>query len=370
MKNTKVAVICLSSQQSAWTDHFATIVDGLNKYGVITEAYTSHQGKKSFEALSPPLNSNIYCYEYSKTSIKRSIINILKISNSINKGNVDVVLVYGESPQHFLAALLLRKPIISHIADPIAHSGVGLTTKILFRLTKAYYLLFTSYIFVASSDVRMQVLNSFPIICFFKSIRKKIVEIRFAELSQFSKISKVILKRTPELKYDFVFFGRCEPYKGIDILLEAVNRLFSNGHRLKILIISKNFSYDTNDTISVVKDYLSNEDLGELIASSRWSIFPYLTATGTHTIHVSNNFGVPVIASKVGCFKDYIFHGTNGVLIDPNSVDALYEAMLHALNGDISTLRSLELSNWSNNYFSNNFATKQLIEVIKRIIKL
>jgi len=132
-----------------------------------------------------------------------------------------------------------------------------------------------------------------------------------------------------EKKYDYIFFGRLEEYKGIDVLLDLV-KYYKNK---KFLIVGRGpmereikncKKYTCN--LEFINEYVPNYELAEYIASSKCVLLPYRSATGSQTVQIANYYGVPVIATKVGCFEEYITND-NGWLANDTSVKAFVEIM-------------------------------------------
>jgi glycosyltransferase involved in cell wall biosynthesis len=194
--------------------------------------------------------------------------------------------------------------------------------------------------------------------------KDKLSVVRFANLMQ---IDKPICnqKNSNQKDWDFIYFGRAEPYKGIDILFEAISLLSEKNIYPKILIISRNFSYKLiPDGVEIIKDYLSHEELASYISRSKWGVFPYTDATGTHTVQICNQCGVPVLASSVGSFEDYIIQDVNGALVPKSDPVALSLKIRSIMIGEIKTLERNHLIEWSSEYFSNFQSTIQFRKIL------
>ena len=87
--------------------------------------------------------------------------------------------------------------------------------------------------------------------------------------------------------------------------------------------------------IEFVNEYVSNRQLAEYIMTSRYVILPYRNATGTQTIQLANYYGKMVLATKVGCFTEYIKEGINGYFIDDNTKESLIVAMRKRLEYNV-----------------------------------
>jgi glycosyltransferase involved in cell wall biosynthesis len=366
----KIASICLASQQSGWSDHFATMMDGISKTDYVTTVYTSQQAAKSFDIISSE-KINLIKFEYNKKNIFASIIQLYKIGKDINMKKYDAVFFYGESPQHLIVMLLINGAIVSHIADPNPHSGVKILNRILFKITHVAYLIKAKKIFFSSNAVLKQFELKYKYLINNKKFKQKLNTVRFANLIQFEDVYNVENNKNnkkPKI-WDFIYFGRDEPYKGLDILIDAIIHLENLGKRPSILIVSRNFIRDKKpNCITVVNDYISHEELATNIYNSKWGIFPYIDATGTHTVQICNKFGIPVLATNVGSFQDYIVETTNGALVEGGNYLALADKMLNIMNENIISLSGYDLQIWANDYFSNTKSTSEFKEIIQQAI--
>jgi glycosyltransferase involved in cell wall biosynthesis len=130
---------------------------------------------------------------------------------------------------------------------------------------------------------------------------------------------------------EILFFGRIEEYKGIDTLIKAYEVLKKENLNIKLIIAGKgevdeNLKNKINDLEIIFKNYwLSNEELCELIKECDILIAPYKKATQSGIISTALAYGIPVIATKVGSFEEYIEDGKNGFLINVDDFQALAE---------------------------------------------
>jgi Glycosyltransferase len=121
---------------------------------------------------------------------------------------------------------------------------------------------------------------------------------------------------------DVLFFGRLENYKGIDTLVKAYEVLKKENLKIKLTIagrgkIDKDLENKINKLGIIFKNYwISNEELCQLIENSDVLVAPYKNATQSGMVGVALAYGVPIIATNVGSFSEYIKDGVNGFLID------------------------------------------------------
>lgn len=131
-----------------------------------------------------------------------------------------------------------------------------------------------------------------------------------------------------------LFFGTIRPYKGLDLLLEALSRVPAMS-----LTIAGEFWEDITiyedminrlglgERVTIRPGYVAAKDVADVFASSDCLILPYRSGTGSIVQDVGFRFGVPVIATRVGSIADGIDHDTNGWVIDTPSVDDIVSAL-------------------------------------------
>jgi glycosyltransferase involved in cell wall biosynthesis len=147
----------------------------------------------------------------------------------------------------------------------------------------------------------------------------------------------------------FLFFGFIRPYKGIDILVEAFNKVSEKNNDVLLLIVGENFFstkkrkkkkqlfYKENSKIKFIDRYVANEEVGSYFDMADAVVLPYLKATQSGPLQIAYAFDKPVIASNLPAFRDCIEDGKSGYLFKPGDPDDLARAMEQFLK---SPLRS------------------------------
>ena len=135
-----------------------------------------------------------------------------------------------------------------------------------------------------------------------------------------------------------LFYGSIRPYKGLNILIDAVdilkNKSFLN---FKVVVagsgIIANKAKLVNDkTYIIINRYISNEEIVALNKQARIIVCPYISASQSGIVMTTFLFGKPIIASDVGAFKEAITDMYNGLLITPNSAEDLANSINKLLN--------------------------------------
>lgn len=131
---------------------------------------------------------------------------------------------------------------------------------------------------------------------------------------------------------DFIlFFGRIKKYKGVDLLLDAHQRM--NGSKPKLVVAGKGdwwfdpTPYEEDPDILFHRTYIENESLIGLIQRAQFIVVPYRDATHSAVIATAYAFDKPVVASDVDGLKEVVIDQQSGRLVQPSSVDSLKDVM-------------------------------------------
>lgn len=123
---------------------------------------------------------------------------------------------------------------------------------------------------------------------------------------------RIISETPPEEEIVIGFVGRIEPYKGLDMMLNAIADFQSSfKKKVKILVMGKgHFNNDTLDLIhhpcEVHNRFLEKEEFHEGIARMDCVVLPYLTATQSGIGFLALTYEKPVIATNVGALSEIV----------------------------------------------------------------
>ena len=101
------------------------------------------------------------------------------------------------------------------------------------------------------------------------------------------------------------------------------------------------------------------------IKKSKVVVLPYKTATGSQTVQISNYYGKPVLATRVGCFNEYVKNDINGIFIEEYSYQALKNSINIVMNKDEKQFSKLILEN-----FQKEFSISKTVDKLKKILDL
>lgn len=142
-----------------------------------------------------------------------------------------------------------------------------------------------------------------------------------------------------------LFFGFVRPYKGLDVLLEAMPLVIAQ-HNATLLVVGEFWKdkeaylrqisdLNIGDNIKIIDDYVPNEDIGLYFAVADLVVQPYHSATGSGICQLAYGLKKPVIATRVGNLDEVIDDRVNGRLVPASNPETLAKALNESLQDDI-----------------------------------
>ncbi|GHT48910.1 glycosyl transferase [Bacteroidia bacterium] len=128
-------------------------------------------------------------------------------------------------------------------------------------------------------------------------------------------------------KKTLLFFGLIRDYKGLDLLIEAMNVL---DDEYQLIIAGESYgSFDkyqkqidqssATERIKVINRYIGDADIPILFSAADIIVLPYKSATQSGVIPVAYHFEVPVVTTDVGGLKDAIAGAGTGIVCQPTA---------------------------------------------------
>ena len=250
-----------------------------------------------------------------------------KLFLRISEINPDAIIT---TKPFYLAGLQLykfREKTTFIVHDPFPHIGNfslrdSFFRWLCFRLTK-----------------KIVILNPVQLETFCESYRIRRQDILLNSLGTYDVLNVFRQNGKPEcpIENNILFFGRFAPYKGIDYLCKAMEKVLNIipdatltiAGRGKMSFDSK--AYESMKNVNIINRHIPTEELVMLIERSTVVCCPYIGATQSGVVMTSFTFHKPIVATKVGGLESYIENGETGILVPPRDVDALANALVNVL---------------------------------------
>ena len=134
-----------------------------------------------------------------------------------------------------------------------------------------------------------------------------------------------------------LFFGRIWQYKGLDYLIRSqplINREFPDA---KIMICGQGENFQryrklmsNPDKFIVHNRWITDDERSDFFQRASIVVLPYIEATQSGIVPVAYAHAKPVIATRAGGLPDVIEDGRTGLLVDPEDVVQLANAICAA----------------------------------------
>lgn len=141
-------------------------------------------------------------------------------------------------------------------------------------------------------------------------------------------------------------FGLIRPYKGVEVLLDAVTHI-PRSVPLTVLLAGEPWgglgaalerrlqAADLAGRVVVSLGWVPEAEIGVWFAAADAVVLPYRSATGSAVAAQALAAGLPLVASAVGGLADVVEDGVNGLLVPPGDAGALAAALVRIADGGV-----------------------------------
>ena len=216
----------------------------------------------------------------------------------------------------------LRKKIVLTVHDPIPHSTAICNTKQVLLNRKLGLTFFKNFI----------ILNKTQQDDFIRTNKLQKKNIYNSQLGRYDYLKMYQTEHNDTKKY-ILFFGQIASNKGLDILFPAMKELHKTHPNIRLIVAGKGqFSFDITpyedvEYIDIRNYFIPDNELAQLIHNALFVVCPYKDATQSGVVMSAFAFNKPVIATNVGGFPEQVIHNQFGLIVAPNNVQALTNAM-------------------------------------------
>lgn len=319
--------------------HEVVVLYLLSKYGMHTTIFNVHELKpecKIYKALDYPEMvgfsnympiGNVYIANDTEgTTNFKSFKLSLEIMRFIRKQKADVVhYVEDMSLMHVFPMWQFRKRLVVTIHDGQPHTGeknwkCTFVRNVMKRYVKKFILL-----------------NQAEKKVFSEGYGVPMSHIYGSHLGYYDMLHSYGDPSVKQQDY-ILFFGRISPYKGVEYLLQAMEKVHEKHPGTKLIIAGKP-NYDIQwevfrsfDYIEIRDRFIELDELADLIRGAKFTVCPYTDATQSGVVYSSFALNTPVIATQVGGLPEMIDDGFTGQIIQPKDANAICDAICSYLD--------------------------------------
>ncbi len=133
-----------------------------------------------------------------------------------------------------------------------------------------------------------------------------------------------------------LFFGQIKKVKGVDLLINAFNRIARENPDLDLVIAGRPWKVDINEYLKLIEEdvknrihlrlnYIPNEEVPLYFKACDITVLPYRKIYNSSVILRAFDYGCAVIASDLPTFKEFVIDGENGLLFKSEDVEDLID---------------------------------------------
>jgi glycosyltransferase involved in cell wall biosynthesis len=236
----------------------------------------------------------------------------------------------------FTILMLPRSKVIYALHDAIEHTAfVSKAEQIVYWLAKKYCMNFHLF-----SRTQKDILESlYP--------NKKCFYAPLA-LKHFGKGTIVPPQKEDVCK--LIFFGSIVEYKGLDMLIEAIEELAEEGSDNVLLTIAGRGKYwetckaliKTEKLYNLKIEYIDDSEIPNLFRSNHFLVLPYKDVTQSGPLMIAFNYNIPTIASDHPGFVEYILDGKTGFVYKNGSIDSLKQVLRNCIKMNCDNYKKMK----------------------------
>ena len=175
-------------------------------------------------------------------------------------------------------------------------------------------------------------------------------------------------------RFEFVFYGRIDDYKGLDVLAKAYKIILNDYKDIIHLTIAgsgdfSNYEEDFDDidsnNLTIINRWIKDEEVYDFFNYEKSiTIIPYKNATQSGVIPIAMTFNSLVISTNCAGLSEQVIDNYTGFLIEPNNANELAEKMIYVINNwDKAKLLSYNAKKYISDNSWNNIANKLLEKI-------
>lgn len=292
-------------------------------YGFVDTPFADRKMGKGLVGYMSGLKTNYFVYPsgFGKKTLLADLQYAWRFSRHLKNHKFDIIhLIHTGNRFSLLLMWLLRKEnLVQTLHEVTGHSGdtSSYDVKILKKLIKENIpVIFNSQV---SKDRFAAFRASVTKAPFREKLYKMIRFSLYETYHHFSQDENIEDSKTTAAPVPVILhFGRIVPYKGIDILIDAV-KILQETQPVHLVIAGGGapyFSFEGINSYEFINYAISNEEIIALIKRCTVVVCPYRSASQSGIPMTVYSFNKPIIGSSAGGLKEVIDHNVTGLLVD------------------------------------------------------
>ncbi len=293
-------------------------------------------------------------------SIKFALVDRWKLKKKLGEKAFDFCYVPMIQPWTFLVNRLVKGTrLIVTLHDPIPHSG---SSKIIEYLTVNKWV-------AAKADKLIILTEKFKqdVCRLYNKAETDVAVIPHGmfDYSQYDNGHRI--KRASQ--YNFLFFGRIEKYKGIELLIRAYSRLERENEDVSLYIVGKgSIDQYSNDlsvckSVTVVNRFVDDSEVLSFFKGQHIiTVLPYIDATQSGVAPIAMKEEALLIVTNTGGLSEQTRNGEFALLCEPNE-ESVYEAMKYAVTNYEECSKIISAAKEYADSLNWNYLAKKVIDL-------
>lgn len=279
--------------------------------------------KEIFDYLSDKIGFEIFLFNSYKMADLKNFKLLFELRTAILDRNYDVIHFVGNHRWIILLNFLLRKiPKVHTIHEPYLFDESSRYRLFRHQLKVKLLIWSKSHLIVPSVISFKRFTDHYPV------SMEQLSIIPFGPMEIYKQYSSnQIVKQTNVALY----FGNISPYKGIEILVSAMQLISRSNPNLRVIIAGAG-QLDLGKLIDlpnleIINRHLSNKEIAALNQLATIVVCPYTSASQSGVVMTAFAFDNPVVATNVAALPEFVEDGVTGVIIEPNDPQMLHQAV-------------------------------------------
>lgn len=172
----------------------------------------------------------------------------------------------------------------------------------------------------------------------------------------------------------FLFFGLVRHYKGLDLMIEAMNQLDLKSLNIRPFIVGE-FYVEKDEILDKIKPehreyyrivdrFINDDEVAEVFTLSDAMILPYRTASQSGILANAINFRLPPIVSNLPGLTEYLENRKNALIVEKENIGELQLAIKTLTDSDLLNHLSENLTALKQRLSWEQFC-EQFVEIIQ-----
>lgn len=236
----------------------------------------------------------------------------------------DVVHIVWPLNLYELVLYFLRKKMVLTVHDPAPHSGLN-TRIVRLRRWLAFHLV--PQFIILNSAQRQEFLDAYRL------SPRRVADSRISSYTYLRTVTPDDSSVPGQGSY-ILFAGKISPYKGLDYLLPAMEKVHQQCPDCRLIVAGGGkYHFDISryqklDYIDIRNRFIPDSEMVALMRHAAFVVCPYTDATQSGVIMSAFAFDRPVIATRVGGLPEMVQHQRYGWIVKEKDAGELAAAII------------------------------------------